>query len=36
VLVDADTERDAIAQIRTALKPHGRFGDFSAHESGAP
>ena len=36
VLVDADTEDDAIARIRTALEPHDGFGDFSAHESGAP
>ena len=36
VLVDADTEGDAIARIRTALEPHGGFGDVSAHESGAP
>lgn len=36
VLVDADTERGAILQVRTALRPHGRFGAFSAHESGAP
>jgi len=36
VLVDADTERDAIMRVRRALRPHGRFGAFSAHESGAP
>ena len=36
VLVDADTEGDAISPIRTALEPHGGFGDFSAHQSGAP
>ena len=36
VLIDAETERDAIGQVRTALKGHGRFGAFSAHESGAP
>jgi hypothetical protein len=36
VLVDADTEDDAIARIRTALEPHDGFGDFTAHESGAP
>jgi hypothetical protein len=35
VLVDADTEDDAVARIRTALEPHGGFGDFTAHESGA-
>jgi hypothetical protein len=36
VLVDANTEGDAIARIRTALEPHGGFGHFTAHESGAP
>jgi hypothetical protein len=36
VLVDADTEGDAIRPILTALEPHGGFGDISAHESGAP
>jgi hypothetical protein len=36
VLVDADTEDDAIGRIRTALEPHDGFGDFTAHESGAP
>ena len=36
VLVDAETEGEAIRRIRTALEPHGGFGDFSAHESGAP
>ena len=36
VLVDADTEDDAIRRIRTALGPHDRFGDFTAHESVAP
>jgi hypothetical protein len=34
VLIDADTEDDAIARVRTALEPHGRFGAFTAHESG--
>jgi hypothetical protein len=36
VLIDADTEHDAIARIRTVLEPYGEFGDFTAHESGAP
>ena len=36
VLVDADTEDDAIRRIRTARGPHDRFGDFTAHESVAP
>jgi hypothetical protein len=36
LLVDADTEDDAITGIRTALEPHGSFDDFTAHESGAP
>jgi len=36
VLVDADTEDDAIARVRTALESHGEFGDFTAHESGGP
>jgi hypothetical protein len=36
VLVDADTEDDAIGRIRTALEPHDGFGDFTAHQSGAP
>jgi hypothetical protein len=34
VLVDADTEHDAIARVRTALEPHDGFDDFTAHESG--
>jgi hypothetical protein len=34
VLVDADTEDDAIERVRTALEPHDGFGDFTAHESG--
>ena len=34
VLVDADTEDDAIGRVRTALEPHDGFGDFTAHESG--
>jgi hypothetical protein len=33
VLVDADTEDDAIRRVRTALEPHDGFGDFTAHES---
>jgi hypothetical protein len=34
VLVDADTEDDAVGRVRTALEPHDAFGDFTAHESG--
>jgi hypothetical protein len=36
VLVDGDSEPDAIARVVSALQPHGGFVNFTAHESGAP